>query len=53
LQDRYFKETRLKCKLVLVYLEIVVILRQDRYKVCAEHTRVSKIVSGAPNRTPW
>ena len=30
--------TRLKWKLVLVYLEIVLILTQDRSIVCAEHT---------------
>ena len=43
---------RLKCKLVLVYLEIVLILTQDRCMVCAEHTIGSEIVLDAPDGTP-
>ena len=31
-------------KLVLVYLEIVLILTQDRCTICAEHTIGSKII---------
>ena len=34
--------TRLKWKLVSVYLEIVLILTQDRCTDCAEHTIVSE-----------
>ena len=33
---------RLKWKLVPVHLEIVLILNQDRYTVCAEHTTAQK-----------
>ena len=44
--------TRLKCKLVPVYLEIVLILTQDKCTVCAEHTIGSEIVLDAPNGTP-
>jgi hypothetical protein len=33
-------------------LEIVLILMQDRYTVCAEHTTDSEIVLGAPDGTP-
>jgi hypothetical protein len=39
---------RLKWKLVLVRLEIVLILMQDRYTVCAEHTIGFEIVSKHP-----
>ena len=39
-------------KLVPVRLEIVLILTQDRYTVCAEHTIGSKIVLDAPDGTP-
>jgi hypothetical protein len=35
--------------LVSVYLEIVLILKQDRCTVCAEHTRRSEIVLDAPD----
>jgi hypothetical protein len=35
-------------ELVLVYLEIVLILTQDRSTVCAEHTIGSKIILNAP-----
>jgi hypothetical protein len=43
---------RLKGKLVLVYLEIVVIRTQDRSIVYAEHTIGSEIVLDTPNGTP-
>ena len=39
---------RLKCKLVSVYFEIVLILMQDRCTVCAKHTIASKIIFDAP-----
>jgi hypothetical protein len=39
-------------ELVLVYLEIVLILMQDKYIVCAEHTRGSKIIFDTPDGTP-
>jgi hypothetical protein len=35
-----------------VYLEIVLILLQDRCTVCAEHSIGSKIVLDAPEGTP-
>ena len=41
--------TRLKWKLVLVHLEIVLILTQDRCTVCAECTIGSEIVLDAPD----
>jgi hypothetical protein len=44
--------TRLKWKLVSVYLEIVLILMQDWCTVCAEHTIGSGIVLGAHDGTP-
>jgi hypothetical protein len=34
------------------YLEIVLILTQDRSMVCVERTIASKIILDAPNRTP-
>jgi hypothetical protein len=34
---------------VLVYLEIVLILMQDRCTVCAKHTIGSKIILDAPD----
>ena len=40
--------TRLKWKLVLVRVEIVVILTQDRCLVCAEHTIGTEIILDAP-----
>ena len=43
---------RLKWKLVLVHLEIVLILTQDRCTVCAECTIGSEVVLDAPNATP-
>jgi hypothetical protein len=44
---------RLKWNLVLVCLEIVLILTQDRCTVCAKRTIGSKIVLDAPNGSPW
>ena len=44
--------TNLKWKLVSVHLEIVLILTQDRCKVCAERTIGSEIVLDAPDGTP-
>jgi hypothetical protein len=38
-------------KLVLVYLEIVLILAQDRCTVCAKHTIGSEIVLETPDGT--
>jgi hypothetical protein len=43
--------TRLKWILVLVHLEIVLILTQDRCKVCAERSIGSEIVLDAPDGT--
>ena len=40
--------TWLKWKLVLVYLEIVLILTQDRYTVCAERTIGAWFVPNVP-----
>jgi hypothetical protein len=39
---------RLKWKLVLVHLDIVLSLTQDRYTVCAEHTTGLEIVLEHP-----
>jgi hypothetical protein len=44
--------TRLKWKLVLVFLDIVLVLTQDRCTVCVEHTIGSKIILDAPDGTP-
>jgi len=41
-----------KWKLVLVHLEIVLILMQDRYTVCAERTIVLENILEAPDGTP-
>jgi hypothetical protein len=41
-----------KWKLIFVHVEIVLILTQGRYTVCAECGIGSKIVLGAPNATP-
>jgi hypothetical protein len=41
-----------KWKLVLVCLEIVLLLMQDRYMVCAKRTIGSEIVLDAPDGTP-
>ena len=40
--------TRLKCKLISVRVEIVVILTQVRCLVCTEHTIGSEIILDAP-----
>ena len=48
----YPKVTRLKCKLVLVCLEIVLILTQDGCTVCAEGNIGSEIVLDPPDGTP-
>ena len=42
---------RLKCNLISVCLEIVLVSVQDRCKVCAKHTIGSEIILGAPNGT--
>ena len=44
--------TRLKGKLVLVHLEIVLVLTQDRCMVCVRYTIGSDIVLDTPDRTP-
>ena len=44
--------TRLKWNLVLVLLDIVLILMQDRCTVCVERTIGSEIILDAPNGTP-
>ena len=44
--------TRLKYKLVSVYLEIVLVLMQDRCTVCTERTIGSEIILAAPDDTP-
>jgi hypothetical protein len=44
--------TTFKLKLVSIRLEIVLILTQDRYTVCAERTIGSKIILDAPDGTP-
>jgi hypothetical protein len=44
--------TRLKWKLILVCLDIVLILTQDRCTVSAEHTIGSQIVLDAPDGIP-
>jgi hypothetical protein len=43
--------TRLKWKLVLVRLNIVLILTQDRCTVCAEHTIGLEIILDVPDGT--
>ena len=56
----HFGRTRLysvvirhKWKLNLVYLEIVLILTQDRCTLCVERMIGSKIVLEAPDGNPW
>ena len=50
-RSRWFSSVmRLKWKLVLVRLEIVLVLVQDRCTVCAEQG--SKIILDTPDRTP-
>jgi hypothetical protein len=44
--------TRLKWKLVLVHLEIVLILMQNRCTVFAKHTIGLEIILDAPDGTP-
>ena len=44
--------TMIKWKLVLVLLEIVLILTQDRCMVCVEHTIGLEIILDAPDGTP-
>ena len=44
--------TWLKWKLVLVCLEIVLILTQDRCTVCVKHAIGLEIILDAPNGTP-
>jgi hypothetical protein len=39
-------------KAILIYLEIVLILTQDRSTVCVERTIGSKIILDAPDATP-
>ena len=41
--------TRLKCKLLLVCLEIVLILTQDRCAACVERTIGLEIILDAPD----
>ena len=48
----FFKVTRLKWKLDSVYLEIVLILTQDKCTVCSKRTVGSDIVLDAPDGTP-
>ena len=43
---------RLKCKLVSVYLEIVLILTQNRCTVCVKHNIGSETVLDASDGTP-
>ena len=43
---------RLKWKLDLVYLEIVLILTQDKCTVYTDHTIGSEIILDAPDGTP-
>jgi hypothetical protein len=43
---------RLKWNLASVHLETVLVSVQDRYIVCAKHTRGSKIIVDAPDGTP-
>jgi hypothetical protein len=42
---------RLKWKLILGHSKIVLILTQDRYMVCAEHSIGSEIILDAPDGT--
>ena len=45
----YSYVTKLNWKLVLVHLQIVLILTQDWYMVCAERTIDSEIILDAPD----
>ena len=42
----------LKWKLVSVCFEIVLVLAQDRYTVCAECSLGTEIIVGTPDHTP-
>jgi hypothetical protein len=44
--------TRLKWKLVLIHLEIVLILTQDRCMVCVEYSIGLEVILDAPGGTP-
>ena len=48
----YSKVTRIQWKLVSVHLEIVVILKQDRCRVCSERCIGSEIILDIPGGTP-
>jgi hypothetical protein len=48
----YSKLTRLKWKLVLIHLEIVLILTQDRCMVCVEYSISLEVILDAPGGTP-
>jgi hypothetical protein len=48
----YSEVTTFKWKLILVFLEIVLILIQDRCTVCAKRTVDSEIILDAPDGTP-
>ena len=45
--------TRLKWKPVLVHLEIVLILTQDRCTVCVQRNIGYENILDAPNGAPW
>jgi galactitol-specific phosphotransferase system IIC component len=47
----YSEVMRLMQKLISVYLETVLILTQDTYTVCTEHTIGLEIVLDAPNES--
>jgi hypothetical protein len=49
----YSYVTWVKWKLVLVHLEAVLILTQDRYTVCVECAIGLEIILGGPEGTPW
>jgi hypothetical protein len=48
----YFYMTLAKWKLILVYLEILLILTQARCTICVKCTIGSKIALGTPKDTP-
>jgi hypothetical protein len=48
----YSKSMRLKWKLFLVSVDIVLILTQDRYTICAERTIGLEIIFDAADGTP-
>jgi hypothetical protein len=45
--------TRLKWKLDSIYLEIVLILTQDKRKACTKRNTASEIIFDLPGGTPW